>query len=128
MVATTTRTEASDVVVEAFKTFRGYNASVIAATQDVEDVFAGGRTGFGSAMVSNSATSILLRMNKREADAIQDVFGINDDEKLSLQNLSRGEAILFSGSTKLPLIVRGSFAEDQAINLGAMSSVKTEAG
>ena len=67
-------------------------------------------------------------MNKREADAIQDVFGINDDEKLSLQNLSRGEAILFSGSTKLPLIVRGSFAEDQAINLGAMSSVKTEAG
>lgn len=128
MVATTTRTEASDVVVEAFKTFRGYNASVIAATQDVEDVFSGGRTGFGSAMVSNSATSILLRMNKREADAIQDVFGINDDEKMSLQNLSRGEAILFSGSTKLPLIVRGSFAEDQAINLGAMSSVKTEAG
>ncbi|WP_018791324.1 VirB4 family type IV secretion system protein [Salinispora arenicola] len=80
------------------KSARKYNTGLSVITQDAADVLA---TEVGRAVVSNSATQVLLRQAPQAIDAVTREFGLTDGERAFLLSSSRGDALLASGSSRV---------------------------
>nr|WP_304437772.1 SCO6880 family protein [Nocardiopsis sp. NRRL B-16309] len=65
------------------------------ATQDAADVLG---SDLGKAIVSNSATQILMRQAPQAIDEVAEAFSLSDGEKQYLLTASPGDALLCSGS------------------------------
>jgi type IV secretory pathway VirB4 component len=82
------------------KAARKHWAGLTVVTQDAADVLA---SDLGRAVVSNSATQILLRQAPQAIDQVCDAFRLSDGERAFLLAADRGEALLSCGSQRVAL-------------------------
>lgn len=94
---------AADQMLEAAKTFRGYSCSMLLATQQMKDIMKVDNGIYGEGILNNCATKILLRMEKNDTDNVQQIVGLQDEEKEMLENAVQGNALIISGKTHISL-------------------------
>jgi type IV secretory pathway VirB4 component len=90
------------------KSARKRRAGLSIITQDAADVLG---SDLGLAVVSNSATQILMRQAPAAIDAVQKAFALTTGEAQTLLNAPQGEGLLIAGTARVPFRAVGSPAE-----------------
>lgn len=80
------------------KAARKRNAGLVVVTQDAADVLS---TDLGLAVVSNSATQVLMRQSTQSIDAVSDAFGLTAGEARLLLAAGRGQGLLVAGTSRV---------------------------
>ncbi|AHH98530.1 VirB4 family type IV secretion system protein [Kutzneria albida] len=80
------------------KSSRKHWAGITLATQDTADVLG---SDLGRAVVTNSATQILLRQAPQAIDEISQVFGLSQGERQFLLSASCGQGLLSTGNQRV---------------------------
>jgi type IV secretory pathway VirB4 component len=93
------------------KSARKHWAGLTVVTQDAADLLA---SDLGRAVVSNSATQILLRQAPQAIDEICEAFRLSDGERAFLLSAERGEALLSCGTRRAALTCLASPSEHAA--------------
>ncbi|MBL7487798.1 DUF87 domain-containing protein [Frankia sp. AgB1.9] len=102
----------ADFLYRMAKSSRKYWAGLTVATQDAADVLA---TDLGRAIVTNSATQILLRQAPQAIDEITQVFDLSQGERHYLLSADRGQGLLAAGAQRVAFQALASTFEHQAI-------------
>lgn len=107
--------EAAEFALEVFKVIRGYGGSAVIATQDLNDFMAldGGR--FGKAIINNSKTKIIMKVEQQEAETIADSLDLTDVEFERITSMKRGNGLLIANSNHVFIEVRASKTEHNLI-------------
>jgi type IV secretory pathway VirB4 component len=92
------------------KAARKRRAGVAVVTQDAADLLG---SDLGQAVVSNSATQILMRQAPQAIDLIADTFALTGGEARMLLAAGRGEALLLAGSHRVSFATVASAREHQ---------------
>jgi type IV secretory pathway VirB4 component len=82
---------------------RKYQGSLMLMTQTGADLTA---THFGEVMVVNSATHLLGSQSEAGARRLQDALGLDDRDRIFLQQAARGEFLLVCGLQRIPILVK----------------------
>jgi hypothetical protein len=90
------------------KASRKRRAGLTVVTQDAADVLS---TDLGMAVVSNTATQVLLRQAPQAIDAVSEAFGLTAGESRLLLAAGQGEALLVAGTSRVSFKVVASAAE-----------------
>jgi type IV secretory pathway VirB4 component len=90
------------------KSARKHWAGLTVITQDAADVLS---SDLGRAVVSNSATQILLRQAPQALDQITEAFALTDGERQLLASARRGQGLLAAGADRVAFDVVSSPAE-----------------
>jgi len=101
-----------EYILRLVKTCRKFNLGLVMITQDVEDVLT---SRAGRAVLSNTATKILL---KQDPSIIQDLtkrFRLNEKEQRFLQTAGVGHALLIVGTMRSPIRIKASPEEHRII-------------
>jgi len=94
------------------KRARKYYLGVTVISQDVEDFI---DNAYGKAIVSNSATQLLLGQSPTAVDKLASVFKLTDGEKQFLQTADVGQGLLIAGVDRAAIQIIASYTEDQFI-------------
>src|SRR3989344_3729661 len=94
------------------KRARKYYLGVTVISQDVEDFI---DNAYGKAIVSNSATQLLLGQSPTAVDKLASVFKLTDGEKQFLQTADVGQGLLVAGVDRAAIQIIASYTEDQFI-------------
>ena len=94
------------------KRARKYFLGVTVISQDVEDFI---DNAYGKAIVSNSATQLLLGQSPTAVDKLASVFKLTDGEKQFLQTADVGQGLLVAGVDRAAIQIIASYTEDQFI-------------
>lgn len=106
---------AAEFCLEIFKVIRGFGGAAISATQDLSDFFGleGGR--YGRAIINNSKNKIILNLEPDEAEFVRDTLKLTKTEIRSITRFERGEALICSNNSKVPVIIKASKEEQEMI-------------
>ena len=114
LIGASSNKQAADFCLTIFKTIRGFGGAAISATQDLSDFFGLEDGKYGRAIINNSKNKILLNLEPDEAKYVQDVLKLSKSEIQQISRFERGECLILSGSSKVPLYVKAS-AKEQAM-------------
>lgn len=92
------------------KAARKRRAGVAVITQDAADLLG---SDLGQAVISNSATQVLMRQAPQAIDLIADTFALTGGEARMLLAAGRGEALLLAGSHRVSFQTVASAREHQ---------------
>lgn len=106
---------AASFVLEVFKIIRSYGGGAWAATQDMTDFFALDDGKYGKGIISNSRLKIVLQLETKEAESVQDVLELSDAEIRQIVRFERGNALVIANSNNFPLQVVSSDKELELI-------------
>jgi len=104
--------EEGEYILRLVKTCRKFNLSLIMITQDVEDVLT---SRAGRAVMTNTATKLLLKQDTTVVDAISEKFKLNDAETRFLRIASIGNALLIAENLRVPIHIQASPEEHRII-------------
>jgi PrgI family protein/TraG P-loop domain len=107
--------EGARFLLKMAKTVRKRGAGLTVVTQDTADLLA---CDLGMAVVSNSATQILLQQSAQAIDIVADRFALTAGEARALLSAARGTALLVSGAGRTMFQVVASKAEDSVARTG----------
>ena len=94
---------AANFVLEIFKIIRGYGGIAIAASQDIKDFFALNNGQYGKAIISNSKIKIVLQLEPEEANTVQDVLNLSNNERNDIEAFERGNMLIVANSNTFTL-------------------------
>ncbi len=103
---------AAEFCLEIFKVIRGFGGAAISATQDLSDFFGLEDGRYGRAIINNSKNKIILNLEPDEAEFVRDTLKLTKTEIRSITRFERGEALICSNNSKVPVIIQAS-QEDQ---------------
>ena len=103
---------AAEFCLEIFKIIRGFGGAAISATQDLSDFFGLEDGRYGRAIINNSKNKIILNLEPDEAEFVRDTLKLTKTEIRSITRFERGEALICSNNSKVPVIIKAS-KEDQ---------------
>lgn len=83
-----------DLLVQLARRCRKYGASLVVATQNVEDLL---RSEEGSVVATNCATVLLGGHRAAEAAQMERAFGLTDSQRRFVEHAPRGEFLLLAG-------------------------------
>jgi hypothetical protein len=83
-----------DLLVQLARRCRKYGASLVVATQNVEDLL---RSEEGSVVATNCATVLLGGHRPAEAAQMERAFGLTDSQRRFVEHAPRGEFLLLAG-------------------------------
>lgn len=106
---------AANYVLEIFKIIRGYGGAAIAATQDINDFFALEDGYYGRGIISNSKTKIILNLEPKEAESVQDIFDLSDFEVRDISRFERGHGLIITNTNNVPVEFKASPKEKDLI-------------
>ncbi len=101
-----------DYVFRLIKTCRKFNLGLILLTQDVEDVIT---SKAGRAVLSNTATKILLKQDSTMVENIRERFRLNDAEVEFVRRSGVGSALLLAENCRVPIYIQASPEEHRII-------------
>jgi conjugal transfer ATP-binding protein TraC len=104
--------EQAEYILRLVKTCRKFNLALVMITQDVEDVL---MSRAGRAVLTNTATKILLKQDTAVLDQIVERFHLNDAERRFLQISTMGRALLIAETTRVPIYIQASPEEHRII-------------
>jgi hypothetical protein len=87
---------AAKYVVEIFKTIRGLGGAAIGATQDLNDFFTLDNGDYGKGILGNSRIKIVMQMEQDEAERVQKIMSLSDEETTQILRYKRGQGLLIS--------------------------------
>ena len=96
--------------MEIARIIRAYSGSVCFATQQMSDILASGEVG--AAVLGNCATKILMRMDRKDLDAVGKMINLSDSEKDSIERFDPGNALLIAGNDRMLIRFVASEHED----------------
>lgn len=99
---------ASDQIKEMIKILRGYGGAVITATQDINDYL---NNPAGRAILSNTATKIIMHLEKPEGKKLAQELGLQDEDVNLFSTFGRGQALLLTGVHRILVNIRASDKE-----------------
>ena len=97
--------EEGEYILRLVKTCRKFNLSLTMITQDVEDVLT---SRAGRAVMTNTATKILLKQDTTVIDAISEKFKLNEAETRFLRIATVGSALLIAENLRVPIHIQSS--------------------
>lgn len=106
---------AAEFCLEIFKIIRGFGGAAISATQDLSDFFGLEDGRYGRAIINNSKNKIILNLEPDEAEFVRDTLKITKTEIRSITHFERGEALICSNNSKVPVIIKASKEEQEMI-------------
>lgn len=106
---------AAEYSLKISKIIRAYNGAMILATQQMTDILAIEDGKFGAAVLNNCAMKILLRMTENDAEKVQSIMRLTDEETRSLITSSKGQALFTAGATKMSINFIASKTENRLI-------------
>lgn len=106
---------AANFCLEIFKVIRGFGGAAIAATQDLSDFFGLDDGKYGRAIINNSKNKIILNLEPDEAEYVQETLKLTKTEIRSITRFERGEALVCSNNSKIPITVKASKLEQEMI-------------
>jgi hypothetical protein len=101
-----------DYVFRLIKTCRKFNLGLILLTQDVEDVIT---SKAGRAVLSNTATKLLLKQDSTMVENIRERFHLNDAEVEFVRRAGVGGALLLAENCRVPIYIQASPEEHRII-------------
>ncbi len=104
--------EEGEYILRLVKTCRKFNLSLVMITQDVEDVL---NSRAGRAVMTNTATKLLLKQDPTVVASIAERFRINENERRFLKTAGMGNALLLAGNMRVPLYIQASPEEHKII-------------
>ena len=102
---------AAEFCLEIFKVIRGFGGAAISATQDLSDFFGLEDGRYGRAIINNSKNKIILNLEPDEAEFVRDTLKLTKTEIRSITRFERGEALICSNNSKVPVIIKASKEE-----------------
>lgn len=106
---------ATEFCLEIFKVIRGFGGAAISATQDLSDFFGLEDGRYGRAIINNSKNKIILNLEPDEAEFVRDTLKLTKTEIRSITRFERGEALICSNNSKVPVIIKASKEEQEMI-------------
>lgn len=106
---------AAEFCLEIFKVIRGFGGAAISATQDLSDFFGLEDGRYGLAIINNSKNKIILNLEPDEAEFVRDTLKLTKTEIRSITRFERGEALICSNNSKVPVIIKASKEEQEMI-------------
>lgn len=106
---------AAEFCLEIFKVIRGFGGAAISATQDLSDFFGLEDGRYGRAIINNSKNKIILNLEPDEAEFVRDTLKLTKIEIRSITRFERGEALICSNNSKVPVIIKASKEEQEMI-------------
>lgn len=106
---------AAEFCLEIFKVIRGFGGAAISATQDLSDFFGLEDGRYGRAIINNSKNKIILNLEPDEAEFVRDTLKLTKTEIRSITRFERGEALICSNNSKVPVIIKASKEEQEMI-------------
>ncbi|MBD3388241.1 MAG: DUF87 domain-containing protein [Candidatus Altiarchaeales archaeon] len=97
--------EQAEYILRLVKTCRKFNLGLIMITQDVEDVLV---SRAGRAVLTNTATKLLLKQDTSVLDQIVERFHLNEAERRFLQISTMGRALLIAETMHVPIYISAS--------------------
>jgi hypothetical protein len=104
--------EEAEYVFRLVKTCRKFNLSLVMITQDVEDILT---SRAGRAVLTNTATKILLQQDHTVMDQISERFHLNEAEEHLLRTATTGNALLIAENLRVPIFIQASKEEHRII-------------
>jgi len=102
----------AEYILRLVKTCRKFNLALIMITQDVEDVLV---SRAGRAVLTNTATKILLKQDTSVLDQIVERFHLNEAETRFLKMSTMGRALLIAETMRVPIYITASPEEHKII-------------
>lgn len=115
----------ADFLLRLAKSARKYAAGLTVVTQDIADVLS---TDIGRAVVSNSATQILLRQAPQAIAAVTESFGLTDGERAFLSSAPKGHALLSGANTKIAFVAEADEFEASLVSTTSPQAALAGAG
>lgn len=106
---------AAEFCLEIFKVIRGFGGAAISATQDLSDFFGLEDGRYGRAIINNSKNKIILNLEPDEAEFVRDTLKLTKTEIRSITRFERGEALICSNNSKVPVVIKASKEEQEMI-------------
>ena len=106
---------AAEFCLEIFKIIRGFGGAAISATQDLSDFFGLEDGRYGRAIINNSKNKIILNLEPDEAEFVRDTLKLTKTEIRSITRFERGEALICSNNSNVPVIIKASKEEQEMI-------------
>ncbi len=104
--------EQAEYILRLVKTCRKFNLALVMLTQDVEDVLI---SRAGRAVLTNTATKLLLKQDTSVLDQLVDRFNLNQAEMRFLKMATPGRALLIAETTRIPIYINASPEEHRVI-------------
>ena len=101
LIGSSSNEKAAEFVRQIFKTIRAFGGAAFVMTQQVEDFFALKDGIYGTAIINNADTKILLGMSPRDCSFLQGVMHLTNSEKERIQSQKRGQGMLVTGGARL---------------------------
>lgn len=113
----------SDLVLEAVKTGRKFNLSVVFATQDVQDVV---NDNAGRALLQNAVVKFITTQTEAGLPVVQDAFNLSNREARILQGAGIGGGLLILDTEKFPIRVVASDLEKKLFESNPLKMAEQE--
>ncbi len=107
--------KAAEYVKWLFKIVRGYNGGACIATQDIDDFFSLNNGEYGGAILANSQIKMLLNMQPREAEYVQQQLKLTRAEIRDIKDFKRGECLVCANTNHIAMRIIGSEYETDLI-------------
>jgi len=104
--------EQAEYILRLIKTCRKFNLSLVMITQDVEDILV---SRAGRAVLTNTATKLLLKQDTTVIDQIREYFHLTEGEERFLKIATMGRAMLIAENTRVPIYITASPEEHRII-------------
>ena len=115
LIGTNSSRMAAEFCLEIFKVIRGFGGAAISATQDLSDFFGLDDGKYGRAIINVSKNKIILNLEPDEAEYVRETLKLTRTEIRSITQFERGEALISSNNTKIPVVVKASKLEKEMI-------------
>lgn len=106
---------AAQAVLEMYKTYRGYGAGVVAATQELGDFFSLDGGAYAQAILNSSPLGMIMSTETSALNQLADILGLRPSEKATIMNLEVGEALLTGSGNSVPIRIISSKLEHRLI-------------
>lgn len=115
LIGASSNRQAAEFCLTIFKTIRGFGGAAIAAAQDLSDFFSLDDGKYGRAIINNSKNKIILNLEPDEAEYVRETLKLTKTEIRSITQFERGEALIYSNNSKIPVVVKASKTEQEMI-------------
>ena len=106
---------AAQAVLEMFKTYRGYGAGVVAATQELGDFFALDNGAYAQAILNACPLGMIMSTETTTLNQLAEILELRPSEKATVQNLETGEALLIGSGNSVAIRIISSQMEHRLI-------------
>lgn len=102
LIGSNSNVKAAEFVQQIFKTIRAFGGAAFVMTQQVKDFFALGDGRYGTSVIDNCNTKILLGMSPQDLRQLSATsINLTAEEQEKIQKQKRGEGMLTTGDARL---------------------------